>query len=163
MSALILALLEDHENASLVKGCLEECGHEVFVVDTFTKAIELLRTQKIDLILSDVHLYNGGTVFDFLRLVKKGARTSEIPFVLFSAKPTPVAKYLADGLRSTARHLGAVKYIEMEIFNPAEFKEHINSLLSPEKQPADRYKDLKLENKVGELYGCTNISDDGAP
>jgi CheY-like chemotaxis protein len=150
MAALILALLENHENANEVKACLEECGHEVFVVDKFTKAIEILCSRKIDLILSDVHLENGGSVFDFLRRVKKGPNTSEIPFILFSLKPTPLAKHLADGVRTSARYLGSVKYIEMEVFNPAEFKEHINSLLSPEKQPADRDKDLKLVNKIGE-------------
>jgi CheY-like chemotaxis protein len=146
MATFILALLEDHENATEVKACLVECGHEVFVVDTFKKALEILCSRKIDLILSDVHLENGGNVFDFLRRVKKGQHTSEIPFILFSLKPTPLAKHLADGVRTSARYLGAVKYIEMETFNPAEFKEHINSLLSPEKQPADRDKNLKLAN-----------------
>ncbi len=56
MAALILALLEEHTNARQVKACLEECGHEVFVVDTYVKALALLRDQKVDLIISDVHL-----------------------------------------------------------------------------------------------------------
>src|SRR5579883_2628439 len=111
MAALILALLEEHDNSKQVKACLESCGHEVFVVDTFVKAKALLKTQNIDVIISDVHLENGGSVFDFLRWVKKLERTADIPFVLFSAKPSPMAKYLADGVRTSARMLGAAKYI----------------------------------------------------
>jgi CheY-like chemotaxis protein len=130
MAALILALLEEHHNAEQVQTCLVDCGHDVLVVNTFEKAIALLKTQKIDLIISDVHLENGGNVFDFLRLVKKGQWTCQIPFVLFSFQPTPMAKYLADGVRTAMRYLGVIKYIEMETFDAAEFRENINSSLS---------------------------------
>jgi len=150
MAALILALLEKHDNSFQVKACLEDCGLHVFVVDTFRKALDLLSVQKIDLIISDVHLENGGNVFDFLRVVKKGQRTCEIPFVLFSLQPTAMAKYLADGLRTTARHLGAVKYIEMETFDGVQFQEDINGLLSQGNQTADTGdKDLELQ-EIGE-------------
>jgi CheY-like chemotaxis protein len=149
MVGLILALLEEHDNSRQVTACLEECGHQVFVVNTFEKAIALLRTQKIDLIISDVHLENGGSVYDFLRLVKKGQWTCEIPFVLFSSQPTPMAKYLADGMRTTARHLGAIKYIEMETFDAAQFQNHINSLLPPEKQIGAADTDSEIAEKVG--------------
>lgn len=150
MSSLILGLLEEHNNSSQVKACLEECGHEVFVVDTFARALALLSIKTIDLIISDVHLENGGSVFDFLRAVKMGQQTSEIPFVLFSSQPTPMAKYLADGIRTTARHLGAVTYIEMEVFDAAQFQERINSVLSRQKQTAATDMDPQLANKDGE-------------
>ncbi len=133
MAALILALLEEHTNAEQVKTCLEDCGHEVYVVKNFVKAKAHLKSHGADLIISDVHLENGGDVFDFLRWVKKNEKTSSIPFVLFSSQPTPIAKLLADGVRTTARILGAAKYIEMEIFNAAEFIDHIHSVLPKEK------------------------------
>ncbi|CAN5472754.1 hypothetical protein BH10CYA1_BH10CYA1_49820 [soil metagenome] len=134
MAALILALLEEHANAKQVKICLEDCGHEVFVINNFVKAKALLSSQDADLIISDVHLENGGDVFDFLRWVKKNQKTCHIPFVLFSSEPTVLAKHLADGLRTTARLLGAAKYIEMEIFNPTEFQDGIHSVLPKEKR-----------------------------
>ena len=149
MVALILVLLEEDDNSRQVTACLEECGHRVLLVNTFEKALALLRTQKIDLIISDVHLENGGNVFNFLRLVKKGQWTCEIPFVLFSSQPTPLAKYLADGIRTAARHLGAIKYIEMETFDAAQFQNHINGLLPPEKQTGNVDKDSELAEKVG--------------
>jgi CheY-like chemotaxis protein len=148
MAVLILALLEEHRNSDQVRTCLEDCGYKVFVVDNFVNAIAVLNTQKIDLIVSDVHLENGGNVFDFLRRVKSGQRTSAIPFVLFSCQPTHMAKYLADGVRTASRYLGAVKYIEMETFDAAEFRMHINSLMPPEKQSID--KDSQLARGIGE-------------
>jgi len=129
MSSQILALLENQENARQVQACLEVSGHEVTVVDTFVIAQSVLRAQKFDLIISDVHLENGGNVFDFLRWANRNEKTSGIQFVLFSSKPSPMAKYLADGVRTTARILGAVKYIEMEEFDATEFQRHINELL----------------------------------
>lgn len=125
--------MEEQSNSSQVKICLEACGHEVLVASTFVRAQALLCVQDVDLIISDVHLENGGSVFDFLRVVKWSARTAAIPFVLFSLNPTSVAKYLADGTRITARILGAVKYIEMEIFDSARFQQEINALLTIEK------------------------------
>jgi CheY-like chemotaxis protein len=102
----------------------------VIVVNTFTKALELLDVRKIDLIISDVHLENGGTVFDFMRHVKRDKETTKIPFVLYSHQPTRMAKYLADGLRTTSRMLGAALYIEMESFDATEFRKHIESVLT---------------------------------
>lgn len=134
MATMILSLLEEHENAAQVSACLEACGHEVFVVDTFVKAKGLLKSQNIDLIISDVHLVNGGNVFDFLRWAKASAATSNIPFVLFSNKPSPTAKYLAEGVRISARILGAVKYFEMDEFDAVKFQKHINELLPPDRQ-----------------------------
>jgi CheY-like chemotaxis protein len=150
MASLVLALLEEHDNAQQVKACLEAYGHEIYVVDTYTNALALLGTKKIDLIISDVHLENGGTVFDFLRLVKKGQWTCQIPFILFSSRPTPMAKYLAEGIRITARYLGAVKYIEMETFDAVLFQEQINSLLFEEKQTEATEKESALATKIGE-------------
>lgn len=151
MAALILALLEEHHNGNQVKVCLENCGYKVLVVDTFVKAIALLKHQKIGLIISDVHLENGGNVFDFLRVVKDGRETCEIAFVLFSFQPTPRAKYLADGMRTAMRHLGAVKYIEMDTFNAREFQAQILSLVPAEQQPVDNTdNNSELAKKVGD-------------
>ncbi len=140
MAALILALLEKQDRSPQLTDCLEECGHRVFVVDTFVKAKNVLRHQKVDLIVSDVHLENGGSVFDFLRWVKKSEPTCEIPFVLFCAKPSSRAKYLADGVRTSARMLGAAKYIQMDNFDPVAFQAHISDLLSPGKRTTDIQK-----------------------
>jgi DNA-binding NtrC family response regulator len=129
MTSRILALIEESQNGSQVKGCLEHCGYDVIVVNSFAQALILLKFEKIDLVISDVHLENGGNVFDFLKAVKNNHRLGGVPFVMFSFKPSPIAKYLADGVRTAMRCLGAIKYIEMETFAEAAFVEQIKSLL----------------------------------
>jgi CheY-like chemotaxis protein len=103
----------------------------VIIVDSFALAITVLREQSIDLIISDVHLENGGSVFDFLKSVKSKPLLALIPFVLFSLEPTKVAKYLADGVQTAARVVGAAKYISMDEFDAAKFIEEIEELLPP--------------------------------
>jgi CheY-like chemotaxis protein len=126
----ILALLEEDKNSRQVVESLTRSGHNVVLVQTFPKAIDVFEQQhKIDLVISDVHLENGGNVFDFLRWMKRNPATSAIPFVLFSSHPTEAAKYLEDGVRVSARMLGAAKYITMGTFDSHEFRKQIDSLL----------------------------------
>ncbi len=138
MTTTILALLEEHDNSTQVKNCLEQDGYRVFVVDSFVEAKAILKLRDIDLIISDVHLDNGGNVFDFLRWVNRSKLPVGIPFVLFSFQPSPIAKYLADGVRTSARVLGAAKYIEMDSFDAKVFSKHIENLLPRERLDAER-------------------------
>jgi CheY-like chemotaxis protein len=137
VSALVLGLLEDYENSKQVIKSLELSGHTVQVVRAFTEAMKILeRPQRIDLIISDVHLENGGNVFDFLRWIKRNPATKDIPFVLFSSEPTEIALHLEDGIRTSARMLGASMYISMREFDSNQFREMISSLLPEKKEPA---------------------------
>jgi CheY-like chemotaxis protein len=83
------------------------------------------------MIISDIHLQNGGNVFDFLRWVKKNPSTCDTPFVMLSSEPTSIARYIEDGLRTSARLLGVTKYITMENFDSDEFCKQIDLLLAP--------------------------------
>jgi CheY-like chemotaxis protein len=140
--ALVLALNEDGKNSEQVAESLKRSGHNVLLSETFSHAISVLKTTHVDLIISDVHLENGGNVFDFLRWVRKNPSTIETPFVMFSAKPSAMAKYVEDGLKTAARVLGAAMFISMEIFDSDEFREAIDSLL-----PAEDLKSKKLSTK----------------
>lgn len=135
MVALIIALLEHPEQQRGIQECLSEAGHGVCVVDSFAKAMAALQEQSFDLIISDVHLENGGSVFDFLKWVKSDPSLNPIPFVLFSLQPTSMAKYLADGVQTTARMFGAAKYISMDKFDSAVFAQQIAELLPPSGAP----------------------------
>ncbi|MBX9723138.1 MAG: response regulator, partial [Candidatus Obscuribacterales bacterium] len=103
MATLILALMEDAKHTAEVKACLEDDGHSVHIVNSFSTAMAILKDHPFDLIISDVHLENGGSVFDFLRWVKGIDEYKTIPFVLFSLEPNRLAKYLADGVRAASR------------------------------------------------------------
>ncbi len=133
---MILALLENDGNRHQVTESLTRSGHVVHVVDTFTKAIEVFQEpRKFDLIISDVHLENGGNVFDFMKWVKRNPASSKIPFVLFSFEPAAVAKYLEHGVKAASRALGAATYISMDKFDAEEFRKQIDLLL-PAEDPA---------------------------
>lgn len=121
----------DHEDQrKLIGDCLEHVGHKVIMVGTFHEAMEILRCTVFDLIVSDVHLQNGGSIFDFLRWVKGDPQISAIPFVCFSSKPPETSQYLADGVRTAARSLGAARYITMEHFDGSVFLHEIEWLLA---------------------------------
>jgi len=138
MTAKILVTMEHEVQGKTIRDCLESVGHSVTKVDTFHNAMEVLRTTDFDLIVSDVHLQNGGSVFDFLRWVKGDPYMSAVPFVCFSAEPPEVGKYLSDGVRTAARSLGAARYIIMDHFESPAFLQEIEWLL-PQEQAGSYY------------------------
>jgi CheY-like chemotaxis protein len=138
MTAKILVTMEHEDDRKLISDCLEHVGHKVTPVDTFHNAMEILRTADFDLIISDVHLQNGGSVFDFLRWVKGDPHMRPVPFVCFSAEPKEVGKYLSDGVRTAARALGAARYIIMPQFDGPGFLHEIEWLI-PQEQIGSYY------------------------
>lgn len=147
MVAKILALLEHPAAMELVGDSLEHFGHVVYRADKFQEAMEILRQREVDLIIGDVHLQNGGSIFDFLRWVKGDPHMHAVPFVCFSTEPAEVPKYLSDGVRTAARALGAAKYMTMEHFDRRTFMAEIDWLL-----PQDR---------VGNYYADAPVDGDG--
>jgi CheY-like chemotaxis protein len=129
VSAHILVLVEQDETSRQVVESLKRSGHNVTAAKCFSEAIRIIPTNRIDMIVSEVHLENGGNVFDFMRWVKRNPATHAIGFVMFSSQPTVTAKYLEDGLRTTARILGASKYMSMDHFDSDEFSRQIDALL----------------------------------
>ncbi|MBY0359027.1 MAG: hypothetical protein K2W82_13575 [Candidatus Obscuribacterales bacterium] len=134
MTAKILLTMEHEKERELIGDCLEQVGHEVVKVDTFHNAMEFLRKSDFDLIISDVHLQNGGSVFDFLRWVKGDPHLRDTPFVCFSAEPPEVGKYLSDGVRTAARALGAARYISMNDFDGSLLLREIEWLIPQTKE-----------------------------
>jgi CheY-like chemotaxis protein len=121
--------MEHSKQMELISASLEHFGHRLCKTETFHAAMEVLRNTEIDLIISDVHLQNGGSVFDFLRWTKGDPHMRMIPFVCFSSEPPEIGKYLSDGVRTAARALGAAKYITMEHFDATVFREEMEWLL----------------------------------
>jgi len=148
MTAKILVTMEHEEQRTQIGNCLEKVGYEVTKVDTFHNAMEILRYKDFDLVVSDVHLQNGGSVFDFLRWVKGDPHMRNMPFVCFSAEPAEIGKYLADGVRTAARALGAARYISMDHFDGPALLREIEWLIP--------------EERVGSYYiGEGNVPNDG--
>jgi CheY-like chemotaxis protein len=129
MAATILVLLEHPDPLKLVSESLEQFGHKVIRVNNFAEAMQFLGEVDVDLIIGDVHLQNGGSIFDFMRWVKGDPHTHAIPFVCYSSEPVEVPQYLSDGVRTGARALGAARFITMEKFDAPLFRQEIEWLL----------------------------------
>lgn len=129
MTARILITMEHEDKGKQLADCLKDSGHAVTSVDTFHNAMEILRSSDFDLVVADVHLQNGGSVFDFLRWTKGDPHLRQIPFICFSSEPPELGKYLIDGVRTAARALGAAKYMTMENFDTKVFRQEIEWLL----------------------------------
>jgi len=121
--------MEHPEHVAEVTSFFESAGYKVCIVDSFAKAKAILQMRSFDLIISDVHLENGGSVFDFLKWVRSTKRLQETPFVLFSIDPSAIAKYLADAVHTCARQLGANRCISMQTFEPHILSQEIAELL----------------------------------
>lgn len=131
MGAQILALQELSINSQQVVKSLTLSGYDVLACETFAQAIRILENHpKIEMIISDVHLENGGSVFDFVRWLKANGAYADTSLVLFSFKPTVLAKHLEDGVRTAVRVLGVKKYITMENFDSELFRKKIQLVLS---------------------------------
>jgi len=150
--AQILALLESTADAELLcKSLAGETGYSLIVSKNFKHAISVLKSQRVDLVISDVHLENGGNVFEFLKWVRSNPGTSDTLFVLCSINPNYVARYVEDGLRLCARALGATKYIKMDRFQSEDFRKQIDALLPRGKRAiGDLLKEKQMITGTGE-------------
>ncbi len=133
MDTQVLVTMEHPEQMKLISDSLESFGHSVVKAHTFHESMDILRGSDISLIICDVHLQNGGSVFDFLRWTKGDPHLRTVPFICFSAEPTEVGKYLADGVRTAARALGAARYLTMEQFDAKFFRQEVEWLLPLER------------------------------
>ena len=145
MTAKILITMAHEEQKNKLSDCLKRVGHAVTTVESFHNAMEILQGTDFDLIVCDVHLQNGGNVFDFLRWVKGDPHMAITPFVCFSAEPPEIGKYLCDALRTAARGLGAARYISMDHFDGPMFLQEIEWLL-PQQKIGSYYNGSQSEN-----------------
>lgn len=131
MSFEILTLVESHQRWPRIISSLSRCGHNALLVDRYCDAIFLLNQSiKCDLIISDVHLQNGGDVFDLLRWVRTSSDRADLPFIMLNCEPTLNARYLDETIRTTARLLGVSLYVTQEKFDSDELVGKIDMLLS---------------------------------
>jgi len=80
----ILVVDNSPVNLSLTASTLGPLGYDVVTAGSVGEAVEILRTRRPDLILSDIHM-PGQSGYDFIALVKADARLRNIPFVFISS------------------------------------------------------------------------------
>lgn len=127
----ILIVEDNVMNAELLKEILEQIGQSAIIAHKGQKAIELLKEEKIDLILLDIMMpeLNG---FEVIKILKSNPNTAEIPVIFITALND--IKDIVEGL-----DLGSYGYITKP-YNVEELKSRVLGIL--------RIKDLQDELKA---------------
>lgn len=99
MTALIA---EDNVlQSKVLQELFKEEGITSIIAEDGRKALELLETEKIDIIISDVHMPTMDGL-SLLYIVKRDAKFKHIPFVIYSSKPQESDMQLAYKLKVNA-------------------------------------------------------------
>ena len=114
----VFSILYIEDEAELLKhttSVLEDFVKKIYPVQTIEEALEVIKTQKIDVIISDIHLkFSNG--LDFLRMVKNDLEL-EIPSILTTAFTD--TDYLLDAIKLK---------VDNYIIKPVNIKELLNNL-----------------------------------
>jgi DNA-binding response OmpR family regulator len=92
----ILVLDDDPDIGMMIRMMLEYKGYEVTVADRAEKAIQVLKSQEIALIIMDM-LLSGSNGTDLCRTFKNDPEDSKIPIMMISAHPNAREICLAAG------------------------------------------------------------------
>lgn len=95
-SSTILILDDDPDICMMIKMVLEYHGFIAVDADCEEKAMKVLSSQQVDLIIMDM-LLSGADGTDVCRSIKKDPQKNSIPIVMFSAHPTARETCLAAG------------------------------------------------------------------
>lgn len=109
----VLIVDDQYINRYLLEKLLDGYGYSVLSTEDGTQALETLRTEPVDLIISDILLPKMDG-FQLCREVKKDPELSKIPFVFYTAA------YTEQKDREFAESLGADRFI-VKPTDPAEF------------------------------------------
>ena len=111
-------ILYIEDEADLLKhttSVLEDFVKKIYPVQTIDEALEIIKTEKIDVIIADIHLkYSNG--LDFLRSVKNDLEI-ELPSIVTTAFTD--TEYLLDAIKL---------HVDNYIIKPVNIKELLNSL-----------------------------------
>jgi response regulator RpfG family c-di-GMP phosphodiesterase len=112
------SVLYVEDEADLLKhttAVLEDFVKKIYPVQTIEEALEIIKTEKIDVIIADIHLrYSNG--LDFLKIVKHDLDL-EIPAIVTTAFSD--TEYLLDAIKL---------HVDNYIIKPVNIKELLNSL-----------------------------------
>lgn len=104
----VLVLDDTASNLQLKRDLLQPLGYRVLTADTAAAALQLARTERPNLIISDVGMPTGSG-FDFIAEVKADAALSSIPFIFLSAT------HWDERDRAKGMAMGAMRYLQRPI------------------------------------------------
>jgi hypothetical protein len=152
MVSKILLLLEDPVDMQEITDALQGLNKEILPAYHLQQAKNLIRSQDINLIISDSAIETGGNIFDFLKWTRDDAIGRKIPIVLLSCRPNSLARSLENIVVLCARVLGARAYISMDHLRPDGFIPHIEELL--------RTSDSNSSSGINSAFTLVSYIDD---
>ena len=127
MPELILIVEDNTKNLKLVRDLLEQSGYRILESGTAEEALELVGTNRPDLILMDIEL-PGMNGFEAVARLKRGRATAEIPVCAVTA-------FAMDDDRERCLRAGFDGYLSKPI-NVAEFPDQVRDLLAVAREGA---------------------------
>ncbi|MFH1397486.1 MAG: response regulator [Candidatus Omnitrophota bacterium] len=118
----ILVIDDNINNSDVLKLCLEDAGYRVFIVASALHGLEKIKTEKIDLIISDLAL-PGLDGFGLLTILKSDPLTKEIPVLILTNRDS--RSELEEALK-----LGAVDCVVRYRNPPAALLKIVNTILN---------------------------------
>lgn len=104
VQANVLVVDDSSVNLDVIRGTLRSSGYEVLTAGSVEKGLEIARQNKLDLIISDVHMAPQDG-YDFLRMVRADSDLSKLPFVFLTSSA------LSSSERARSLQLGAARFI----------------------------------------------------
>lgn len=137
MKAQILVIDDDRENASFIKVLLSGQGYRVYTASTAERALEMVRENPPDLLISDVQL-PGLPGTRLCELLKSQPQTATLPVILLTVMGTESDK--VRGLK-----IGADDYLTKP-FSAAELSARVEALLRRVRHAGQTTQLLSLGN-----------------
>jgi DNA-binding response OmpR family regulator len=107
----------------MVRITLSTQGWTILEAENGTKALEMARSEKPDLMLLDVDMGSGPNGFDVCRELKSNEATKDIPIVMLTAHDS-------ESDRAVGFAAGAAQYLTKP-FGPLELIDTIRTILAP--------------------------------
>ena len=107
----------------MVRITLSTQGWTIIEAENGTKALEMARSEKPDLMLLDVDMGSGPNGFDVCRELKSSPDTKDIPIVMLTAHDS-------ESDRAVGFAAGATQYLTKP-FGPLELIDTIRTILAP--------------------------------
>ena len=107
----------------MVRITLSTQGWTIIEAENGTKALEMARSEKPDLMLLDVDMGSGPNGFDVCRELKSSPETKDIPIVMLTAHDS-------ESDRAVGFAAGAAQYLTKP-FGPLELIDTIRTILAP--------------------------------
>jgi len=147
LSNMNVLVVDDHEdNRYLLKSLLEGLGHKVLVAMNGREALELLRKEPADLVISDI-LMPVMDGYQLCREIRGDESLKNIPFIFYTAT------YVDQKDEDFALKLGADRFFRKPM-NPKVFMEQVQTLMDEvaANQKTDRRVPDANEKEILKLY-----------